>query len=49
MYNIGNIIEITREGTHLKLQCMGDFANQETNIECTEESPKISGNIPFDT
>jgi len=43
MHNIGDIIEITREGTHLKLQCMGDFANQETNIECTEESPKISG------
>ena len=43
MYNIGNDIEITREGTKLKLYCKGDFANQETNIECTEESPKISG------
>jgi proliferating cell nuclear antigen len=43
MYNIGNDIEITREGTKLKLHCKGDFANQETNIECTEESPKISG------
>jgi proliferating cell nuclear antigen len=43
MHNIGNIIEITRENKKLKLQCMGDFANQETEIECTEESPKISG------
>jgi proliferating cell nuclear antigen len=43
MYNIGNDIEITRDGKHLKLLCEGDFANQETVIECTEESPKISG------
>ena len=43
MYNIGNNIEITREGKNLKLFCMGDFANQETDIQCTEESPKISG------
>jgi len=42
MYNIGNTIEITRENNQLKLYCSGDFANQETNIECTEESPKIS-------
>jgi proliferating cell nuclear antigen len=43
MYNIGNDIEITRDCKHLKLLCEGDFANQETVIECTEESPKISG------
>ena len=43
MYNIGNDIEITRDGKMLKLHCDGDFANQETSIECTEESPKISG------
>jgi proliferating cell nuclear antigen len=43
MYNIGNDIEITREGNKLKLYCSGDFANQETNIECNDESPKISG------
>lgn len=43
MYNIGNDIEITRDGKNLKLLCEGDFANQETVIECTEESPKISG------
>ena len=43
MYNIGNDIEITREDKQLKLYCSGDFANQETSIECSEESPKISG------
>tara|TARA_B100001250_G_scaffold402814_1_gene416433 strand:+ start:311 stop:1051 length:741 start_codon:yes stop_codon:yes gene_type:complete len=43
MHNIGNVIEITREDKKLKLQCKGDFANQETEIECMEESPKISG------
>ena len=43
MYNIGTNIEITREGTNLKLLCNGDFANQETDIQCTEESDKISG------
>lgn len=43
MYNIGTNIEITREGTNLKLLCNGDFANQETDIKCTEESDKISG------
>ena len=36
MYNIGNDIEITRDGKNLKLLCEGDFANQETVIECTE-------------
>ena len=34
MYNIGTNIEITREGTNLKLLCNGDFANQETDIKC---------------
>ncbi|BCV07092.1 MAG: DNA polymerase III sliding clamp [Prasinovirus sp.] len=43
MFNIGNDIEITRDGHTLKLYCKGDFANQETIIQCTEESPKISG------
>ena len=43
MYNIGTNIEITREGTNLKLLCNGDFANQETDIQCTEECDKISG------
>jgi proliferating cell nuclear antigen len=43
MYNIGNDIEITREDKKLKLYCSGDFANQETIIECIDQSPKISG------
>ena len=43
MYNIGNDIEITREDKKLKLYCSGDFANQETIIECSDQSPKISG------
>jgi proliferating cell nuclear antigen len=43
MYNIGTDIEITRDGTAFRLKCEGDFANQETEIQCTEESPKISG------
>lgn len=43
MYNIGNDIEITREDKQLKLYCSGDFANQETIIECSDQSPKICG------
>ena len=43
MFNIGNDIEITRTGNVMKLQCKGDFANQETIIQCIEESPEISG------
>lgn len=43
MFNIGNDIEITRTGNVMKLHCNGDFANQETIIQCIEESPEISG------
>jgi len=43
MFNIGNDIEITRTGNIMKLYCSGDFANQETTIQCIEESPEISG------
>jgi len=43
MSNIGTEIEITREGTLMTLKCDGDFANQETSISCSEESPRISG------
>ena len=43
MYNLGSEISITREGKYLKLRCDGDFANQETCIECPEESPCITG------
>jgi len=43
MSNIGNDILIKRESNKLTLVCEGDFANQETSIECIEESPHISG------
>ena len=43
MSNIGTEIEITRQGTLMTLKCDGDFANQETSISCSEESPRISG------
>jgi proliferating cell nuclear antigen len=43
MSNLGSEIEIKREGNLLHLSCMGDFANQETSIECPDDSPKITG------
>ena len=43
MSNIGAEIEIIRVDKELRLRCEGDFANQETCIECPEESPEISG------
>jgi len=43
MSNIGNYIEIIRTGKEIKFNCEGDFANQETSIECVEESPTIKG------
>ena len=43
MSNIGTDIEITRVRNELRLRCEGDFANQETSIECPEESPEITG------
>jgi len=43
MYNIGGDIEIARDGKVLRLKCEGDFANQETEIQCTEESRRICG------
>lgn len=43
MSNIGTDIEIRRIGKEVKLKCEGDFASQETSIECLEESPEISG------
>ena len=43
MSNIGNYIEIIRTGKEIKFNCEGDFANQETSIECVEDSPTIKG------
>lgn len=36
MGNVGTDITITREANELRLQCEGDFANQETRIETVE-------------
>ena len=43
MHNIGNDIQITSKNTELYLKCIGDFADQETIIQCTEESDEMSG------
>ena len=43
MSNIGSEIQITREGKYITLTCHGDFANQETSIECNDECPKLTG------
>lgn len=43
MSNIGDDIEITRSGNSLRFLCKGDFADQDTVIQCTDESPEISG------
>jgi len=43
MSNIGTNIEIIRHANLLTMRCSGDFANQETSIECVDESPHVSG------
>jgi proliferating cell nuclear antigen len=43
MSNIGTEIEITRYENKLKLACKGDFANQETEIECVDNCKKVYG------
>jgi proliferating cell nuclear antigen len=43
MSNIGANIEIIRNKNLLTMRCTGDFANQETSIECVDESPYVSG------
>jgi proliferating cell nuclear antigen len=43
MSNIGTDIEIKRSGKEIKFKCDGDFANQETSIECLDDSPTITG------
>ena len=43
MSNLGSEIEIKRIGKMLHLRCTGDFANQETSIECHEDSQEITG------
>ena len=43
MSNIGTDIEIKRTEKAIQFRCEGDFANQETSIECLDESPTITG------
>jgi proliferating cell nuclear antigen len=43
MSNIGEDIQITRSGKSLRFLCKGDFADQDTTIQCTEESPEMTG------
>jgi proliferating cell nuclear antigen len=43
MSNIGTDIEIRRKDKNIHFKCDGDFANQETTIECPDASPAISG------
>jgi proliferating cell nuclear antigen len=45
MNNLANDLEITRNASQFIIKCQGDFANQETVIECTDEGfdGEISG------
>ena len=38
MHNLASDIEITRHANKFIIKCEGDFANQETSIECSDES-----------
>ena len=44
MNNIGTDVEITRKGNIFKIRCDGDFADQETDIECVDDQD-FSGEI----
>ena len=43
MSNIGTDIEIKRVDNVIQFKCEGDFANQETAIDCPDVSPTIAG------
>ena len=43
MSNIGTDIEIRRCKDYIQLRCEGDFANQETTINCPDEDVDIGG------
>jgi len=45
MGNLSNEINIFREGNILELSCLGDFANQETRIECIETAKRRTGGV----
>lgn len=40
MNNVANDVTITRRGKHFTVKCEGDFANQETTIECNDDTCK---------
>ena len=37
MHNLATDVEITRRDKHFIIQCYGDFANQQTSIECNDD------------
>jgi proliferating cell nuclear antigen len=43
MSNVGSEIEIRRHGKYITLRCEGDFASQETTVECAHKSQLITG------
>lgn len=45
MGNLSNEIEIYRHDKNLILSCNGDYANQETTIECSQDSKNRVGNV----
>ena len=42
MFNISQEIVITRTAEHLKFSCEGDFASQETTLDCSEQPVNVN-------
>jgi proliferating cell nuclear antigen len=49
MNNIASDVNITRAGKKFTIKCNGDFANQETIIECTDDTCNTSDVSPSGT
>ena len=49
MTNIGELIEIKSVGSTLQLNCVGDFANQETSLCETNNGLQFSQTSPAET
>jgi proliferating cell nuclear antigen len=47
MNNLASEINIIREGHTLELSCLGDFANQKTVIEYSDEQDSTQENMPI--
>lgn len=45
MNNLSTEVEITRDPSHFIISCQGDFANQETTIECDESGDKTYSGV----